>query len=203
MKYLIITLLIFLSFGNCFSQNLDIEILREINLNRNKNLDESFKLISKSSKVLGVSLPVSILVIGYLKNDSTIKNKGLFIAGATIMSGVITLGIKSAVKRERPHLTYPEIDAEEEEGGSYSFPSGHTSIAFSSATALSIVYKKWYVVFPSYVWAGTVAYSRLHLGVHYPSDVIMGAIVGAGSSLLSHHINKMIAKKNNNKIKIL
>ena len=79
--------------------------------------------------------------------------------------------------------------------GSWSFPSGHTSSAFALATSLSIVYPKWYVIVPSYLWASSVGYSRMHLGVHYPSDVLAGALVGTGSAFLSHALNKCIHKK--------
>jgi membrane-associated phospholipid phosphatase len=69
-----------------------------------------------------------------------------------------------------------------------SFPSGHTSMAFSLATSVSLAYPKWYVIFPSYLWAGAVGYSRMDLGVHYPSDVLFGAALGAGSAYLCHII---------------
>ncbi|MGB8358080.1 MAG: phosphatase PAP2 family protein, partial [Bacteroidales bacterium] len=53
-------------------------------------------------------------------------------------------------------------------------------------------YPKWYVIVPSYAYAGTVAYSRMHLGVHYPSDVLAGALIGSGCAVLSHYVNKKL-----------
>jgi membrane-associated phospholipid phosphatase len=84
-------------------------------------------------------------------------------------------------------------------GGSYSFPSGHTSDAFALATSVTVAYPKWYIIAPAFTWATAVGYSRMHLGVHYPKDVIAGAIVGAGSAYLSCKINKWLfpAKKTN------
>lgn len=58
----------------------------------------------------------------------------------------------------------------------YSFPSGHTSAAFATATAIYAYYKKWGIV--AYVFAFCMGISRLYLGVHFPSDVLMGGILG-------------------------
>ncbi len=79
------------------------------------------------------------------------------------------------------------------------FPSGHTSLAFAIATSLSLKYPKWYVIAPSYVWACSVGYSRMNLGVHYPSDVLAGAVLGAGSAFLTYKLNEWFWKKQNNK----
>lgn len=88
-----------------------------------------------------------------------------------------------------PQYTPYEYDS------SPSFPSGHVSFAFTTATSLSLQYKKWYVVAPAFLYAGVVGYSRVHLGAHYPSDVLGGALVGAGSSLLSYKANQWLKKK--------
>jgi undecaprenyl-diphosphatase len=84
--------------------------------------------------------------------------------------------------RPRPSISYPFIE-KLSAGGSPSFPSGHTSDAMAMAMALSVMYPRWYVIIPSFLWAGLVGYSRMDLGVHYPSDVLVGAIVGVGCSL--------------------
>lgn len=73
-------------------------------------------------------------------------------------------------------------------------PSAHTAAAFSLATSLSIRYPKWYVIAPTAIWAGSVAFSRMNMGVHYPSDVITGALVGSGCAVLNIYVNKWLEK---------
>lgn len=79
--------------------------------------------------------------------------------------------------------------------GGYSFPSGHTTDAFSLATSLTLNFKQWYVIVPAYLWAGSVGYSRLYLGAHYPSDVFGGAIVGSTSAFITYKLSKWLNKK--------
>lgn len=70
---------------------------------------------------------------------------------------------------------------------------------FALATSLSLSYPKWYIIVPSYAWAGSVGYSRMDLGVHYPSDVLAGAVIGAGSAWLTYYINKKLIIKSHPK----
>jgi undecaprenyl-diphosphatase len=78
---------------------------------------------------------------------------------------------------------------------SRSFPSGHTSEAFSLATSLTLVLPKWYVIAPAYTFAGLVGSSRMYLGAHYPSDIIAGALVGSGAAWLSYQFNKKLLQR--------
>lgn len=61
--------------------------------------------------------------------------------------------------------------------GSTSFPSGHSASAFAFATAAGHEYPL--ASLPLHIMAGTVAYSRIHTGVHYPGDVAAGSLIGA------------------------
>lgn len=189
MKYIF---LFFISLNLTVSaQNTDIDILKSINLNRNKKLDNTFIFISNSIVPVSIGIPLGVIGMGFLKQDSTIKNKGVYIGASLVIAAGITTGLKYSVKRERPFVTYPVID-KVMNAGSPSFPSGHTSDAFATATSLSLAFPKWYIIAPSFVWAGSVGYSRMDLGVHYPSDVLAGAAIGSGTSFLCYKANKWL-----------
>ncbi len=188
-KYLIILLL--LQAVTLFSQNKDIELLRKFNVNRNEQLDKTFKFITNTAAPITIATPAIIYGIGLIQKDSVTKRKALYIGASVITAAAITTILKYAVDRTRPFVTYTDIQ-KLTSAGSYSFPSGHTSDAFTFATSVSLAYPKWYVAAPAFVWAGAVGYSRMHLGVHYPSDVFAGACIGAGSAYLCHVLNKRI-----------
>ena len=181
---------IFLS-SNVFSQNVDINILKNINLHRNKNLDNNFINLSNTVAPASIIVPIGLIGAGFLMQDSTLKNKSLVIGASITLTLGLTAGLKFATNRTRPYITYPILDNVVDEN-TPSFPSGHTSMAFSTATSLSLAFPKWYIIAPTYLWAGAVSYSRMHLGVHYPTDVLGGAIIGAGTSYLCYKANEWL-----------
>ena len=195
-RVILIVLLFSMTFVN--AQNSDINILRDINVHRNKNLDPAFKLVTNSAVPISVATPIILYSVGLIKKDSSIKKQAIFIGEAFLVNAFITTALKHTIKRDRPFETYPDIDQATSSVGN-SFPSGHTSLAFATATSLSLAYPKWYIIAPSFVWAGAVGYSRMHLGVHYPSDVLAGAIIGSGSAYLTYKANKWLNKKRSQK----
>ncbi len=181
-----------------YSQNLDIRLLRALNSPAALPSDNFFRFMSDSDPYLIFTIPACMATAGVIRHDDNMfRNACVTIASAAV-SGGITYVLKYTVNRERPFVTYPDIK-KKSAAGSPSFPSGHTSGSFSIATSLSLAYPKWYIIAPSFVWAGTVVYSRLHLGVHYPSDVLAGALIGAGSAYLTFKINQKLLNKVNPK----
>jgi membrane-associated phospholipid phosphatase len=137
---------------------------------------------------------MTIGTIGVIKQDDRLlRNACVSLAAVAINTG-FTEALKYSINRNRPYITYPDIYMKST-GRGPSFPSGHTSSSFALATSLSLSYPEWYVIAPSFAWAGTVAFSRMDLGVHYPSDVLAGAIIGAGSAWLTYYINKKLVIK--------
>lgn len=82
-----------------------------------------------------------------------------------------TWGLKLTVDRERPN------------GGSQSFPSGHTSVAFSGASFIQRRYG-WKYGIPAYLAASFVGWSRVESDNHHPEDVVVGAAIGIISTYL-------------------
>lgn len=139
--------------------------------------------LSNSLPYVAYSVPVALMVGGIARHDSQMRQNAVYVGSSAAVTLGFTLLMKTVFRRRRPFVQNLKIVAVYN-AGSTSFPSGHTSTSFSVATALSKAYPKWYVIVPSYLWAGSVGYSRMYLGVHYPSDVFGGAVLGTSTSLL-------------------
>jgi membrane-associated phospholipid phosphatase len=177
------------------AQNIDVSILKSVYGNQTSFKDNFFKADAQSVIVFNVAAPVSIFAVGLIKHDKQMQRDGLFVAGAYVLSTIVTQSLKPIIKRERPFIAYPQYFSDRYDGGGYSFPSGHTSAAFCTATSLSLYFPKWYVIAPSYLWAASVGWARMYEGVHYPSDVLAGAIVGAGSAWIGYKVEQKWNRK--------
>jgi len=196
-KFTTIILLSGLFFVNTLkisAQNTDITWLKQIN-HSNTGFKPVSVFLSESTKPILVAVPVVIGGIGLLTKDDNLLYDAVYIAGSTAVNYVITTSLKVMIDRPRPYDTYPQDIINYQIRDDASMPSGHTSGAFATATALSLKYPKWYVIAPSYLWAASVGYSRMHLGMHYPSDVLAGAIIGAGSAWLTWKANEWFHDK--------
>ena len=192
----IYVLIVFISFSTTgYSQNADIDLLKHIHSNRYEKLDPTLEWITNSVTPLSIAVPVGTFTYALINKDDRSLQNAVEITSSIFVSGMLSVGLKYAVNRERPFDTYPFITAVTH-ADTPSFPSGHTTHAFALATSVSLAYERWYIVVPSYLWAGTVGYTRMALGVHYPSDVLAGALLGSGSAYLCHKINQKITKKN-------
>jgi len=186
-----LTLLFLLSTIFTFSQNIDIRILRYLNSPNPQSADNFFRFVSSSTDAVIVAVPVSLGIAGLIRKDSLTFRKACVIAATDVINYGAVVILKYSINRKRPYDKYSFINNKSDDA-TPSFPSGHTSGAFATATSLSLAYPKWYVIAPSFAWAGTVAYSRLHLGMHYPSDILGGIIVGMGSALIADKANNWL-----------
>jgi undecaprenyl-diphosphatase len=110
------------------------------------------------------------------------------LVSVAVSSAVVNLGIKQVARRRRPdreaalvpqirHVPMPI---------SLSFPSGHSASAFAFATGVGNGLPP--AAAPLHALAAGVAYSRVHTGVHYPGDVVVGALVGTVTAQLTTHL---------------
>ncbi len=178
------------------AQNLDVHLLRQINTPHELVTDGFFRDVSNSTFFIMVAVPLTIGTIGTVKKDDKMILNTCLLIGSTAVTIGLTDVLKHTVNRQRPFVTYKDVlNKSRVVTLDPSFPSGHSSSAFNTATFVSLTYPRWYIILPSFMWAGTVAYSRMYLGVHYPSDVIVGALIGSGTAYLTHVIGKRLNRK--------
>jgi membrane-associated phospholipid phosphatase len=179
------------------AQNFDINLLKPINKNETTFKNKYLELNASSVTALSVGLPAGIAIAGFIQHDKKLQRDALYIGGSFVLSSIITQATKRIVNRQRPFEKYSFIVLRDDESGGLSFPSGHTSAAFCTATSIALRYRKWYFVAPAYVFATSVGWARMYQGVHYPSDVFAGAVVGAGSAWLAYKLQRWMERKHN------
>lgn len=102
--------------------------------------------------------------------------------------------LKNLVARPRPYTQLPDLSLLVPYPKDYSFPSGHTCSSFAVAGSLLHSGKTWNALrIPAFVLAILISFSRLYVGAHYPSDVIVGAIIGlVGSAVIAKQGAKIL-----------
>ena len=166
-------------------------------LHRVNGWDDKFvrnynKFISRSEPYVAIGVPVAMALTAWAKKDKGLLKDAVYVGTSVAGAFVVAYGMKYLVDRERPYERYPDRVHPYSHESSPSFPSGHTASAFALATSLCIKYPKWYVIAPSALWACSVGVSRMNEGVHYPSDVLAGAAIGAGCAIVNIYVNRWL-----------
>lgn len=131
-------------------------------------------IINKKTRTCGI-LSLCVLVLNFIECDLILKN---------------------IIQRQRPCVVNP-IDMIINTPHSYSFPSGHTSSSFAVATTIFIYRKN--IGIASLIIAILIAFSRMYLYVHFPTDIIGGIVFGVLNALILYFLyNKFIKNKINN-----
>ena len=100
----------------------------------------------------------------------------LYVAAASLVASLVTTAIKYPVGRERPPSIVLDPEPLMEVPTTSSFPSGHAMSSFACATVLARLAPR--LAIPAYTLAALIALSRVYVGVHYPLDIVAGAVLG-------------------------
>lgn len=187
---LVITVLLVMNTPGHSQMNLDIRLLSKIN-HAPYASSAFWQPYSNSVMFVGNANVLALPLASAMRGENWKKEVGTQVGGLLINGGMTWL-IKNTVERPRPYNQYPGVLNQHYDPKDFSFPSGHTSWAFQWATATSLYAKKWYVALPCFAYAGSIGYSRMVMGVHYPSDVMTGALLGSASAWLSWKINEKL-----------
>ena len=144
-------------------------------------------------KVLDITMPIitylgsfsfSIVfcIVSLLYPNTSIRAMGIRACISLPLVSMVCQLIKTSVNRLRPFLKIQNLNIKKIGIDPYSFPSGHTAAAFSIAMTLALSFSTFSILF--LVLAFLVGISRMYIGVHYPSDVFFGIILGSTCSWL-------------------
>jgi undecaprenyl-diphosphatase len=111
---------------------------------------------------------------------------------AIVLSESISFGLREVIGRDRPPVRFVEPEPLLRTPSSHSFPSGHSTTAFAAATVLALYVPRFRV--PLFVLAALIAWSRVVVGVHYPLDVLGGAVLGTGLGLAAARALPQLAR---------
>ena len=150
-------------------------------LYQSATISKEFFSLSESFGRWGVLVCIDSF-IAYLNHD-----QGFYQAGHIILTAILVLllykSLKNRMVRERPFINCEIIQQAAPVLDYYSFPSGHTLHAFLFSIMLSYYLPQITVL--AWIFTGLVALSRVVLGLHYPTDVFAGALLGSTLSLFS------------------
>lgn len=143
----------------------------------NPFLDTVMPYISSLARTGEVWILLAVILLCFKKTRKAGVAMGLAMACGYLIGN---MGMKNLFARTRPY-DMVEVELLVAKLHDFSFPSGHTLVSFEAATALTVYHRRWGIA--ALVLAALIAYSRLYLFVHYPTDVVVGAILGVGIAL--------------------
>jgi len=194
-----IFLWLFICISTCLNvakaQNFDYKTVKTLNTENMPAWDTFNEGVSFS---VYPAMPLTVGGIwcyGHYKKDKEMKRNAWRSLATICGANGGSIILKMIIHRDRPYVTYPNDIVKRTHSGPYSFPSGHSAAAFATATSLSLSTKKWEVAVPSFLYAGLVGYSRMRLGVHYPSDVTAGAVIGIAGGIIVWKLDQWLFKK--------
>lgn len=169
--------------------NIDSEILLWIqDFIRLPILDTIMIAITKTGNMGAIWILITAMLLLFKKTRRIGLMSAMALLGSLIINNLI---LKNLVARTRPYEVISNLKLLVNPARDYSFPSGHTGSSFACAYILYKELPKKYGV-PAIIYASLMGASRLYIGIHYPSDVICGAIIGV---LIAAFVRKQYNQK--------
>ena len=157
----------------------DLAIVVFISGHRNGLLDKFFYYYTTYGNYLFALFEGCFLLIFYRDRRMYRYNVAILISfGSWLVADRLTVALKYLFRRPRPYVANPEIPVICRKPNDYSFPSGHSSSAFSLTTPLILECRSKWLRLSLIFFAVLMCFSRIYCGVHYPSDVVFGAFIG-------------------------
>jgi len=135
-----------------------------------------------------------ICVLMYIFGGEKTRKIALLGLVALLLANVVVYLLKIIVAEPRPFAVLPNVIQLVSESEAYGFPSGHAASSFAVMMVIGLKYrlhikgKTYRLLYPLLAFASLIAFSRVYIGVHYPLDVVFGAIVGILSALIVIYI---------------
>ncbi len=185
-------------------QSLDTQLLLFINHHlANPAFDILMPALSKQGYLLVIPFLLAVFVRGAKQNNKEGKTyfaaavwTFLIACAATYLAFTVENWMKDAVERVRPCRAIEGIRLIISCPKSFSMPSGHALSSFAFAVPLFYLTRNYIVLFGRFyplVLASLIAFSRIYLGVHYPTDVFVGAVLGAAIGMSLSALYELIA----------
>lgn len=163
---------------------LDNQILLKLERNRNSLLNVFFTLITQTGTGKAWMILAATMIVAVRLRIPVLTEQELFLKAmyAPLFAWPLSSLLKKVIKRNRPFIALKNFRPLTKSPTCYSFPSTHSATTFSLFVALLILGHP--LALPVYMWASLVAFSRVYLGVHFPSDVLAGMLLGAFAAFI-------------------
>lgn len=148
---------------------------------KNKYLDA---FMYRATNLGGASFILTFTIFLIVFGNANWRIIGIEALLALTISQFIVVSLKVLLNRERPYKILEHLHTFGIELRDYSFPSGHTTASFSLATTIALNIPRLSIVV--FFLAIIIGLSRIYLGVHYPTDVLAGVLVGLAIPILTH-----------------
>ncbi len=176
---------------------IDSQLLLWINSIHSPGADIFMKTVTNKWLWIPTALIVAFFVIrksGFRRGLLFLLCAGLAVA---ISDQVCATLLRPAIERMRPSNPLNPLSqfvhvVGEYRGGRFGFPSCHASTTISVAAMLSLYFRRRAVTIALFAWVALMCYSRMYLGVHYPGDILAGALIGVFSAAISFTLYKWL-----------